>query len=228
MIVLESLFKKYNDKVILNSVSWNFGLGKIHGIIGANGVGKSTLFKCMVGLEDFEGNIFYHENIARKKIAYLPTEPFFFERITGNEYLKFIAQSRKIPAQNLEEFNVFDLPLDQYASSYSTGMKKKLALMGLLMDDFDVYILDEPFNGVDIESNILIEGIIETLSENNKTIFLSSHIISILTEICQEIHVLNDGKFEKTVIKSDFNEFQIQMKDQIKNEGMKRLGLFVK
>lgn len=104
----------------------------------------------------------------------------------------------------IDNRNIFDLPLNQYAATYSTGMKKKLALMAILIQENKVLILDEPFNGVDIHSNIIITEIIHRLKLLNKTILISSHIFSTLNSTCDEIHLLRNGTFIKKVLKEEF------------------------
>lgn len=86
---------------------------------------------------------------------FLMTEPFFFAKITGTEYIRLLVNARSKKLTSLEESNIFDLPLNQYASTYSTGMKKKLALTAILLQGNDCFILDEPFNGADIQSNMV-------------------------------------------------------------------------
>jgi len=104
------------------------------------------------------------------------------------------------------------LPLDQYAIIYSTGMKKKLAMIGVLMQQNDIFILDEPFNGVDIQSNIIITEIIQKLKSLGKTIVISSHIFSTLSDTCDEIHLLKEGKFVRKVFKDEFEKLEKEMK----------------
>lgn len=114
--------------------------------------------------------------------------------ITGQEYLDFCtkAKGKNIEKTKIEEANdIFQLPLQRYASEYSTGMKKKLALMALLLQDNDLYILDEPFNDVDLYSCIQLKKIIRSLKVKGKTILLSSHQITILHELCNCIDYLN-------------------------------------
>ena len=107
--------------------------------------------------------------------------------------------------------NIFDLPLDQYASTYSTGMKKKLALTAILLQENDYFILDEPFNGVDIQSNIVLTEIIKELKKLNKIVLISSHIFSTLNTICDEIHLLQKGQEIKTVQKEGFKALEEEM-----------------
>jgi ABC-2 type transport system ATP-binding protein len=140
------------------------------------------------------------------------TEPFFFTKITGNEYIRLLCNARGITLKDIEARNIFDLPLNQYASTYSTGMKKKLALTAILLQDNKYFILDEPFNGVDIQSNIILTEIIGKLKALNKIVIISSHIFSTLSDTCDEIHLLQKGKQLKTAYKGDFKALEEEMK----------------
>lgn len=206
MLKLEQLSKSYGKKHVLLNVNASFQDGLVHGIIGLNGAGKTTLFNCICGLLEYEG-IIAHTTVAKLKdhIGYLPTEPYFFPRIKGSEYLAFIQHARNAKGINDELIHYFDLPLNEYIDGYSTGMKRKLAFIGAMIGDADIYILDEPFNGVDIKSNLLLKQHILKLKENGKTILLSSHITSSLTELCDEIHLLKDGVFSKHYLPAAFN-----------------------
>jgi len=105
------------------------------------------------------------------------------------------------------------LPLNQYASTYSTGMKKKLALTAILLQQNDVFILDEPFNGVDIQSNLIITEIIKRFKELEKIVIISSHIFSTLANTCDEIHLMKNGEIIKKVKQVDFNNLEKEMKE---------------
>lgn len=196
MIKIENISKSFGNKVILKNITLSLETGKVYGIVGENGAGKTTLFRCIAGLEKYEGNILSNFHPLKDVMGYLPTEPYFFEKMTGAEYLNLLRYARDLPAIEVTQQNIFDLPLNQYAGTYSTGMKKKLGLNGILLQKNEVFVLDEPFNGVDIQSNELIKEIILALKEKKKTILISSHIFSTLTEICDEIHLLKDGRFE--------------------------------
>lgn len=141
------------------------------------------------------------------------TEPFFFSKITGREYIQLLANTRQIKLSNIENKNIFDLPLNQYASTYSTGMKKKLALTAILLQGNDVFILDEPFNGVDIQSNLIITEIIKRFKELEKTVIISSHIFSTLADTCDEIYLMKNGEVIKKVEQVDFNNLEKEMKE---------------
>jgi ABC-2 type transport system ATP-binding protein len=213
MIQIEGLTKKFGSNLVLHDISIRFNDGGVTGIVGENGAGKTTLFKCMAGLEKFEGKITSGSVRLKDRLGFLPTDPFFFTKMTGREYIRLLCQARGGGTGDVDEKNVFGLPLDQYASTYSTGMKKKLALTAILMQDNDYFIFDEPFNGVDIQSNIIITGIIHKLKEVRKTVILSSHIFSTLADTCDEIHMLRGGGFTKKATKEDFGSLEMEMKE---------------
>lgn len=160
MITIENLSKSYGDKSVLENITLNLKKGKVYGIVGENGAGKTTLFNCISGLEKYSGTISCEYGNPKTSLGYLQTEPYYFSKITGMEYLSLLCNARNIEPINSVEKNIFDLPLNEYASNYSTGMKKKLAITALLLQENKFFILDEPFNGVDIHSNIIITEII--------------------------------------------------------------------
>ncbi|WP_258929303.1 ATP-binding cassette domain-containing protein [Flavobacterium davisii] len=124
MINIQIHSKKYGNKLVLNSINLNFEKGKVYGIVGDNGAGKTTFFNCFCGLEEFEGTIKSTALSLKNKIGYLPTEPYFFDKMTGKEYLQFFCNARRLYGVPIQKRNVFELPLDQYTLNYSTGMKK--------------------------------------------------------------------------------------------------------
>jgi ABC-2 type transport system ATP-binding protein len=213
MILIENLSKSYGTKSVLENINLTLEKGKVYGIVGENGSGKTTLFKCISGLEKHKGTITCEYGKLKEYLGYLQTEPYFFSKITGNEYLKLLCNARNIENTDLKEKNIFDLPLNEYAVKYSTGMKKKLALTAILIQENKLFILDEPFNGVDIQSNILITEIIHKLKEIGKTILISSHIFSTLNDTCDEIFLLKKGNIIKRVMKNDFNILENEMKE---------------
>lgn len=213
MIKIEKLSKFYGKKQVLNTIDLEFRKGKVYGIVGENGAGKTTLFRCISGLETYKGNISSDFNNLKDHLGLLLTEPFFFSKITGKEYIQLLANARQIKLSNIEEKNIFDLPLKQYASTYSTGMKKKLALTAILLQKNDVFILDEPFNGVDIQSNLIITEIIKRFKELEKTVIISSHIFSTLADTCDEIYLMKNGEIIKKVEQIDFNKLESEMKE---------------
>ena len=213
MITIENLSKSYGDKTVLENITLNLKKGKVYGIVGENGAGKTTLFKCIAGLEKYNGAINCEYEKPKDFLGYLQTEPYFFSKITGNEYIQLLCNARNLTNTDLKEKNIFDLPLNEYAIKYSTGMKKKLALTALLFQENKFFILDEPFNGVDIHSNMIITEIILQLKQLEKTILISSHIFSTLNETCDEIFLLKNKTISMQVKKEDFDILENELKE---------------
>jgi ABC-2 type transport system ATP-binding protein len=145
--------------------------------------------------------------------------------ITGREYIRLLCNARGKTNLDIDSKNIFDLPLNQYASTYSTGMKKKLAITAILLQENEYFILDEPFNGVDIQSNIILTEIILKLKELNKIVIISSHIFSTLSETCDEIHLLRKGEQIKSVQKSGFKNLEQEMKEMTIGNRIDKLEL---
>ena len=210
---MNDLSKVFGDKEVLKNVSMEFSKGNVYGIVGENGAGKTTLFRCIAGLENYSGEIISDVTPLKNHLGLLLTDPFFFSMITGREYIRLLCNAREKTNLDIDSKNIFDLPLHQYASTYSTGMKKKLAITAILLQENEYFILDEPFNGVDIQSNIILTEIILKLKELNKIVIISSHIFSTLSETCDEIHLLRKGEQIKSVQKSGFKNLEQEMKE---------------
>ena len=225
MIEIKGLSKSYGNNEVLKNISMEFSKGKAYGIVGENGAGKTTLFRCIAGLESYNGAIISDIAPLKNHLGLLLTDPFFFSKITGKEYIRLLCNARGKTNLELESKNIFDLPLNQYASTYSTGMKKKLAITAILLQENEYFILDEPFNGVDIQSNIILTEIIVKLKELNKVVLISSHIFSTLSDTCDEIHLLRKGEQIKSVQKPAFKHLEQEMKEFTIGNRIEKLGL---
>lgn len=225
MIKVKGLSKSFGNKQVLKGIDLEFEKAKIYGIVGENGAGKTTLFRCLAGLEKYEGEIESDLSPLKNHLGLLLAEPFFFSKITGLEYLQLLCKARGVKESAFEEKNIFDLPLKQYASTYSTGMKKKLALLAILLQKNEYFILDEPFNGVDLQSNMILKELFLKLKQGNKTILISSHIFGSLREICDEIHFLKDGLIQRSVKPAEFDQLENELKGKDLNRDYEKLGL---
>lgn len=225
MIKIKELSKNYGSNKVLKEINMEFSKGKVYGIVGENGAGKTTLFRCIAGLESYNGEIISDITPLKNHLGLLLTDPFFFSKITGKEYIRLLCKARNKENIDIEEKNIFDLPLNQYASTYSTGMKKKLAITAILLQENECFILDEPFNGVDIQSNIVLSEIILKLKELNKTVLISSHIFSTLSDTCDEIYLLRKGEQIKSVHKGNFKTLEQEMRENTIGNRIEKLEI---
>src|SRR5690606_17788929 len=221
MISLENLTKTFDNKDVLLSINYQFESGKIYGIVGENGAGKTTLFRCIAGLEKYAGKITGSKMPIKNDLGYLQAEFYAPSKITGSEYIYLLTDARKVVLDKLSAKNIFDLPLDQYVSTYSTGMKKKLALTALLLQKNNFFIFDEPYNGIDLQSSIVFTAILKRIKDAGKTILISSHIFSTSKETCDEISLLEIGRFSQIVQKPEFDQLEDLMKDKILAKNLK-------
>jgi len=223
MITIKDLNFSYDkNSKVLDSLSLSIPENKIHGIVGLNGAGKTTLLNAIYGLIKLDSGIIEIEGkpVSKKDMSYLVTENFFYSNITGREYLSLF----KNPKFDSDKWNgLFSLPLDLIIDGYSTGMKKKLAFLGLLKQDKSLIILDEPFNGLDIETCRIIRSILIRLEDKGKTIIVTSHIIETLTNLCDYIHYLEKGKISFSKEKQDFAEFEREIFQSIENRNVELL-----
>ena len=219
MLEILGLNKSYGSKIVLQNLNTSFHEGNIYGIIGGNGAGKTTLFRCICQLENYSGSIKHevYTNSLKNNIAYLPTEPYFYPKITGNEFIEFYRKisGRKIDRKLDEIKELFELPLNSYIDKYSTGMKKKIAFLAVLNLQRSIYILDEPFNGLDIHAVLLFKKIILKLKETS-TIIVSSHILDSLKNISDTIQYLQDGKFEKEYFANEYDKIEDDIYNSLK------------
>ena len=192
-LIIESLNKSYTKTTVLENVSLHYRSGAINGIIGSNGAGKSTLLNCMAGY------IPYHGKIDRKNIetiGLLTANPYIFPRITGLEFIRFClsAKNCKEDKQKMDRLNrLFELPLHKFADRYSTGMLKKLHLLALLLQQNDMLLLDEPFNGLDILSSAYLSELLQELKKQDTLIFISSHDLDHLVKIAGTLTIIENG-----------------------------------
>ena len=143
MIEIRNLTKKYRELTVIDNFCHSFDGGKVYGIMGENGAGKSTLFRCIAGIESYDGSVVVNEN---KQIGYMNDTPFYYSYVTGMEHIEFClrAKGKTISRDEIEQLNEkFALPLQRYASRYSLGMKKRLMLLTLMLQDNDIVIMDD-------------------------------------------------------------------------------------
>ena len=221
MITIKDLKVSYNSEVqVIDSLNLTLAQNMIHGIVGLNGAGKTTLLETIYGLKKRQSGEIMCNGVKtnKKEISFLSTDNYFYSNITGREYLCLFRNQLFITDKWNE---LFLLPLDQIIDSYSTGMKKKLVLLGILKQDKSIMMMDEPFNGLDIETCRIIRSILLRLKDRKKTIIITSHIIETLTNLCDYIHYLEKGKILYSRDKGEFKEFERDIFESIENKNNK-------
>lgn len=205
MLEIKNINVEFKNQKVLNDLSLSIEEGCILGILGKNGAGKTTLFESLYQSLSFSGNMIWNgERLQRRQISYLETENYFYPYMTGEEYLSYFSSKKEDEIREMIE--KFNLPLKKYVQYYSSGMKKKLALVGMLMLNKPINILDEPFNGVDFEGVHLLYDIIRQLKSENKVVIISSHIIETLFHTCDKIALLQNGSIQTIYNKEDFSQ----------------------
>jgi ABC-2 type transport system ATP-binding protein len=220
MLHLKIEQQQYNNKTVLEQIDQSYPLGAIHGVLGENGAGKTTLFHCMANLIPFKGEQMIPESYS---FGYLPAELYMFPLITGDEFLKFYVTAKKsaFDKEKKNQLNqFFDLPLNRYASTYSTGMLKKLYLLGILLQQNDILLLDEPFNDLDFKSSAFITALIISLKEQGHTLFVASHDIEHLFSYSDTISLIKDKGIAFYPTKEGFK----QVESLIKEDAMMKVG----
>lgn len=210
MLEIKDFSKAYTaDKKAVDSISLRVNPGEIFGFIGHNGAGKTTTIKSVVGILDFkEGDILIDgisikENPieCKKVMAYIPDNPDLYEALTGIQYLSFIADIYKINKKERKELiakysDMFELTkyLGDLISSYSHGMKQKLAIISALIHKPKLLILDEPFVGLDPKAAHTLKGIMNEICNKGSAIFFSTHVLEVAEKLCHKIAIIKDGK----------------------------------
>lgn len=203
-IEFKNVTKKFKDIIILNNINLTFESGNIYGLFGRNGSGKSVFLKLLCGFyTPSEGEILYNGENLNKKLEFPPNtralieKPNFFPDLTGFENLKFLAEiQNKITDKEINdilEFLGLEKDKNKKYSKYSLGMKQKLGIAQVLMENPDVIVLDEPFNGVE---NVTVLKIIDYLKEEakkGKLIFISTHIMEDLEKLTDKIYYFDNG-----------------------------------
>ncbi len=198
MITITDLRCAYAEKVVLEIASFTMAPG-MHGIVGLNGAGKTTLLNALYGFgRNVEARVQWQGgSMSHRNTAFQEAESYFHSGITGREYLELFMQGHR--TAGLEGLNeLLEVPLDALISTYSTGMRRKLAILGTLHLDRAVVMLDEPMNGLDLASVRVVEAVVRKLAERGRTIIITSHVLGPLVTLCDHIHLLKGGRIART------------------------------
>ncbi len=214
MIKLINLTKLYRGLRAVDHIDLEVGRGVIFGFLGPNGAGKTTTIKMIAGvLKPTEGRIIIdgkdlakEPSEAKSCMGFIPDRPFLYEKLTGFEFLHFLAglynldHASSLNSRILEFLELFDLShwRDELIESYSHGMKQRLIMCGALIHEPKVLIVDEPMIGLDPRGARLVKDIFRNQAEKGTTIFMSTHSLEVAQEVCHEVSIIQAGKIIAT------------------------------
>ena len=210
MLKISNLSKTYKGgKKAVDNLSLEIAGGDIYGFIGHNGAGKTTTIKCITGILEFsEGDILIDGKSiksdpieCKRLIAYIPDNPDLYENMTGIQYLNFIADifsisssEREEAIKHLSDSMELTSSLGDLISSYSHGMKQKLAIISALIHKPKLFIMDEPFVGLDPKASHILKEIMKEQCQNGSAIFFSTHVLEVAEKMCNKIAIIKDGR----------------------------------
>ena len=209
MLEVCELSKRYASIPAVDNVSFKILPGQILGYLGPNGSGKSTTVKMLTGMLEptkgtitFEGQSILKEPMAfKERLGYVPEEPQLYGHLTGREYLQLVGRLRGMAGPRLDEridrflelFGLYDYRFS-VISAYSKGMRQKVLLIGALLHNPDVLILDEPFSGLDVTAALVFRSLLRELANERKMVLYSSHVLEVVEKVCNEVLILHKGK----------------------------------
>jgi ABC-2 type transport system ATP-binding protein len=206
---IQNLTKNFGQFTAVDHVSLSVGRGEIYGFLGPNGAGKTTTIKMIAGLlKPDSGEILINgfslaENprICKQETGYIPDRPWLYEKLTGIEFLQFIASLYNLDKARFNDstgyfLNLFDLSKwkNHLIESYSHGMRQKLIMTSVLMQEQPLLVIDEPMVGLDPKSARLVKEIFKQRAKDGTAIFLSTHSLEIAEELCHRIAIITEGK----------------------------------
>ncbi len=212
MLKIEHLTKVYGDKKAVDDLSLHIEPKEIYGFIGHNGAGKTTTLKSVTGILDFDEGTITIDGInvkenpleAKKRIAYIPDNPDLYEYMTGIQYLNFIADVFEIDSDTRSErinryAEMLELKNDlgEQVSSYSHGMKQKLAIISALIHNPKLIIMDEPFVGLDPKAAFELKELMKQMCDEGASIFFSTHVLDVAEKLCDKVAIISHGKLVK-------------------------------
>lgn len=235
MIELIRVSKTYNGAVkAVDELTLTIPAGEIVGFLGPNGAGKTTTLKMITGILNADAgdirvngiNLAERPLDVKKQMGYIPDNPDVFLRLKGLEYLRFMADMYQVAADlrkqriadYAEKFELGDV-LGNKIMSYSHGMRQKVVLIGALLHDPEVWILDEPLTGLDPKSSFLLKSILRERAQQGKTVFFSTHVLDVAEKLCDRVAIIHKGKLL-------FNGSIDEMRDHFKaNESLEKMFL---
>lgn len=209
MLTIKHLTKHYKGSSKgVTDINLDIRPGDIYGFIGHNGAGKTTTLKCIAGIQDFDSGEIHINGInlrenpleCKQNFAYIPDNPDLYEYLTGIQYLNFIADVFGVGAKEREERikqygDTFEITssLGDLISSYSHGMKQKLAIISALVHQPKLLLLDEPFVGLDPKASVTLKELMRNICAEGGAIFFSTHVLDVAEKLCNKVAIIKDG-----------------------------------
>ena len=212
MLKIEHLTKSYGEVKAVDDLSLHINPGEIYGFIGHNGAGKTTTLKAVAGIHGFDSGEIFIGGIsikdkpieAKRKMAYIPDNPDLYDYMTGIKYLNFVADIFGIGPERADRIKkyaaAFEIEnnLNSAISSYSHGMKQKLALISALIHEPQLILMDEPFVGLDPKAAHTLKTIMHDICASGGAIFFSTHVLEVAEKLCDKVAVIKGGKLVKS------------------------------
>ena len=212
MIEIKNVTKKYGDKAAIKDISFDVKDGEIFGFIGHNGAGKTTMIKSLIGILNFDdGDILINNKSIKEdpiacklEMAYVPDNPDLYENMKAIDFINFVCDmyetEENVRKENIEKYSkMFEMEnkLNDDISSFSHGMKQKVALISALSHNPKVLIMDEPFVGLDPKAVFDIKSVMKEMTKEGKTIFFSTHILDVAEKLCDRVAIIKNGDIIK-------------------------------
>ena len=211
MLEVRNLVKVYNGNRVVDNVSFQINDGKIFGFVGPNGAGKTTAIKAIMGLITFDSGSITFNNLDiknnpiefKKEVVYIPDNPDLYDSLTGIQFLNFIADMYDISTSDrnrdiikYSEMFLLKDSLGNLISTYSHGMKQKLALISAFIRHPKLLILDEPFVGLDPEATLKVREQMKEICNQGGSVFFSTHVLEVAQKICDNVAIISKGKIK--------------------------------
>ena len=226
MIELRSVTKKFGSFTAVNDVSLKIERGQFFGFLGPNGAGKTTTIKMMTGLyEPTAGqcliagfDIQKQPNDAKRSFGYVPDQPYLYDKLSGREFLSFVGGLFNMSNELVKErigslVEMFEIGpfVDKRAEEYSQGMRQRIVLSAALIHDPKVLIIDEPIVGLDPRSARLVKDTLKKKTREGLTVFMSTHLLEIVEELCDRIAIIKDGRIIHEEVQNEAKKFNGQL-----------------
>lgn len=213
MVEIKGLCKSYDNKRVVDNLDLTINDGEIYGFIGHNGAGKTTTIKCLIGILSFEKGEILIDGLSikdkpiecKRKIAYIPDNPDLYNYMSGIDYLNFIGDVFNVAneerVKRIDKYaGIFELTdsLANPISSYSHGMRQKLAIIAAWLHEPDLIVMDEPFVGLDPKASHDLKMMMREFCDRGGSIFFSTHVLEVAEKLCDKVAIIKQGKLIKS------------------------------